>query len=95
MEEHILEILSKGIYYSKEDVIVKTPLRELTKEIANDMRKFNEWLILNEKFIQCIDKDFDGTILRWGYQNFESKSDMKLYTFDELFTYWLDNVKNK
>ena len=86
MEEQILKIIVK--HY---DIFGKEPFPMATtaKEITSHVMEFIEWLMWNddEKFTQGCIKDEKG--LR------AVDDDNNEWTLDELYQYWLNNIKNK
>lgn len=92
MEEQILKVIQKSIYFSKENVAVNGPLINTAKEIDTLTKthylKFAEWIIIQGSSI----KPIVGTDLVYYDWN---DSAIKKYTTEELYNYWLNEINKK
>ena len=87
LEEKIIEILDNNLDYKPHCI---TGMGTSAKEIASMMKEFVEWLEFDTKF-ECIKKTLTGEIF-WQIPH-EDRMDGTHYSFDELFDYWLKNIK--
>lgn len=56
-------------------------------------REFVEWQICSMRFLPTIDRDIDDSLIEYHFMDYES-NDMKKYSLDDLYKYWLFNVKS-
>jgi hypothetical protein len=80
MEEQILKIINRSLLTN---IKLNDGLRGSAKEITAMMMEFIEWIAFgtHQMLPNYEEKDF--------YNN----EDNTLYTIDELFQYWIENVK--
>ena len=57
-------------------------------------REFVEWQICSMRFLPTIDRDIDDSVIEYFFLDYDTK-ELKKYSLDELYEYWLFNVKNK
>ncbi len=80
MEEKILKMIRNHFYD-----VNGTPEKS-AKEIAELVREFNKWKDRNLTLLEL------GCSKEYKYINIHNG---KEYTHDELFNYWLENIKSK
>ena len=85
MEEKILEIVKRN--FEIRDGLINQAQKDTADEIADNFRKFIWWYTM--KKIQLSDHE-NHSIKGW-----KDYSDKTLMTFDELFDYWWNNIKDK
>ena len=57
-------------------------------------REFCDWMICSQRFIPTIDRDIDDSVIEYFLQDFDDRK-LKKYSLDDLYEFWLFNVKNK
>ena len=77
MKDKILEILLKKWKSSP----------TAASEIADMVKAFTEWLIEGD-FYELFEQSIDES----GINHYECLKDGEIYSFDELFNYWYDNI---
>lgn len=87
LEEKIIEILDNRMDCDGQYII---GMATSAKEIYSMMKEFTEWLEFNTKF-ECIKRTLTGEIF-WQIPH-EDRIDGLHYSFDELFDFWLNNIK--
>ena len=85
MEEKILEIIKTN------RIFLQGHSELCAKEITAHVREFIEWIGINYGFNELSLREMD---MKWIYP-IEPVSFSDEFTTDELFQYWLDNVKDK
>ena len=89
MEEKILEIIFKH----KANIIESTPDYSAAKEIASHFREFIEWIGFSIKNTKSHGNLFYREISNTWFYSKTFIIEPKEYTLDELYNFWLKEVK--
>ena len=84
MEEKILEIVKRN--FEIRDGLINQAQKDTADEIADNFRKFIWWLSDHENHSIYYEKN--------SVKGWKDYSDKTLMTFDELFAYWWNNIKD-
>jgi len=83
MEEQILKIIRKHDAYL-------TTSKDMSKEITSHIMKFIEWFKLMDEIVPATNY---SNLYHW-YRKEGNYADMSEYSLEEVYQYWLNNVKH-
>ena len=88
MEEQVLKILQKSIYYSNQHMIRVNPLKGTSKEITAHVMEFALWLA-------CDSFNFFESGTDEEEQNYFSNMEGEKVSLNDVYLYWFENINNK